>query len=67
MQNEFVNIAAHELRTRTQAIVAFLKSWTSLVKEAGTMKRLAEPPPEPEPDDPEKPGSNELTDNEGHA
>jgi hypothetical protein len=31
------------------------------------MKRLAEPPPEPEPDDPEEAGSDELTDKEDPA
>jgi hypothetical protein len=36
------------------------------VKEASTMKRLAEPPPEPEPDDPEEP-CDELTDKEDPA
>lgn len=28
---------------------------------------LAEPPPEPEPDDPEKPSGDEVTDNEEPA
>ena len=37
------------------------------MKEASTMKRLAEPPPEPEPDDPEKPSGDEVTDKEEPA
>ncbi len=63
MQNEFVNIAAHEIRTPNQAIVGY----SEILEEAGTMKMLAEPPPEPEPDDPEKPSGDEVTDNEEPA